>query len=90
MLGVYDLRYVGFLGAQPPSVKGLRPIELTDGEQGVIEFSGVSGHINVDCAPVFASKPAPTGSAATPDRATCHLIASPLLICRGPSDARAL
>ncbi|MBA2929890.1 hypothetical protein G9Q86_15050 [Pseudomonas sp. CCUG 57209] len=36
--GVYYLRHVGFLGAQPPSVKGLRPIELADGEQGVVEF----------------------------------------------------
>ncbi|WP_454868684.1 hypothetical protein [Pseudomonas farris] len=68
MLGVYDLRHVGFLGAQPPSVKGLRPIELTDGEQGLVEFCGVSVDINVDCAAVFASKPAPTGSASTPDR----------------------
>ena len=41
--GVYYLRHVGFLGAQPPSVKGLRPIELADGEQGVIEF-GDYGH----------------------------------------------
>jgi hypothetical protein len=39
-----------------------------DGEQVVIEFSGVSVDINVDCAAVFASKPAPSGSAATPDR----------------------
>lgn len=41
--GVYYLRHVGFLGAQPPAVKGLRPIELADGEQGVIEF-GDYGH----------------------------------------------
>ncbi|CAB5521207.1 peptidase [Pseudomonas putida] len=37
--GVYYLRHVGFLGAQPPSVKGLRPIELADAEEGVIEFA---------------------------------------------------
>lgn len=36
--GVYYLRHVGFLGAQPPSVKGLRPIELAEDEEGVIEF----------------------------------------------------
>lgn len=36
--GVYYLRHVGFLGAQPPAVKGLRPIELADGEEGVLEF----------------------------------------------------
>lgn len=37
--GVYYLRHVGFLGAQPPAVKGLRPIELAEGEPGIIEFS---------------------------------------------------
>ncbi|HGJ8963867.1 peptidase [Pseudomonas plecoglossicida] len=37
--GVYYLRHVGFLGAQPPSVKGLRPIELAEGEEGVVEFA---------------------------------------------------
>lgn len=36
--GVYYLRHVGFLGAQPPSVKGLRPIELAENEEGVVEF----------------------------------------------------
>ena len=41
--GIYYLRHVGFLGAQPPAVKGLRPIELAEGEQGVIEF-GDYGH----------------------------------------------
>lgn len=37
--GVYYLRHVGFLGAQPPAVKGLRAIELAEGEPGVIHFS---------------------------------------------------
>lgn len=37
--GVYYLRHVGFLGAQPPSVKGLRAPEFTDNEEGVIEFA---------------------------------------------------
>ncbi len=36
--GVYYLRHVGFLGAQPPAVKGLRSPEFADGEQGVVEF----------------------------------------------------
>jgi hypothetical protein len=36
--GVYYLRHVGFLGAQPPSVKGLRPIELAEDEEGIVEF----------------------------------------------------
>jgi len=37
--GTYYLRHVGFLGAQPPAVKGLKPIAFADGEEGVIEFS---------------------------------------------------
>ncbi len=45
--GVYYLRHVGFLGAQPPSVKGLRPIELAEGEEGVIEFGDFGDSISV-------------------------------------------
>lgn len=37
--GVFYLRHVGFLGAQPPAVKGLRAPEFADAEQGVIEFA---------------------------------------------------
>lgn len=39
--GVYYLRHVGFLGAQPPAVKGLRAPEFADEEAGVVtlEFS---------------------------------------------------
>ncbi|MEW5972330.1 MAG: peptidase [Pseudomonadota bacterium] len=37
--GVWYLRHVGFLGAQPPAVKGLRPAEFADGEDCVtVEF----------------------------------------------------
>ena len=36
--GVYYLRHVGFLGAQPPAVKGLKDAQFADGEAGVIEF----------------------------------------------------
>lgn len=36
--GVYYLRHVGFLGAQPPSVKGLKQVEFADSEQGIVEF----------------------------------------------------
>lgn len=36
--GVYYLRHVGFLGAQPPAVKGLKPAEFADAEDGVVEF----------------------------------------------------
>jgi hypothetical protein len=37
--GVFYLRHVGFLGAQPPAVKGLRNPSFADGEQGVLTFS---------------------------------------------------
>jgi hypothetical protein len=30
--GVYYLRHIGFLGAQPPAVKGLKPIEFADAD----------------------------------------------------------
>ena len=37
--GVYYLRHVGFLGAQPPAVKGLREVAFAEAEEGVVEFS---------------------------------------------------
>lgn len=37
--GVYYLRHVGFLGAQPPAVKGLRSPQFSEAESGVVEFS---------------------------------------------------
>lgn len=39
--GIYYLRHVGFLGAQPPAVKGLRNPAFADDEDGVVtlEFS---------------------------------------------------
>jgi len=36
--GTLYLRHVGFLGAQPPAVKGLRDVSFADDEAGVIEF----------------------------------------------------
>lgn len=41
--GVYYLRHVGFLGAQPPALKGLRPVSFGAGEEGIIEFAGMPG-----------------------------------------------
>src|SRR5690606_14253546 len=35
--GVYYLRHVGFLGAQPPAVKGLKAVELAAGDEDVVE-----------------------------------------------------
>lgn len=37
--GTYYLRHVGFLGAQPPAVKGLRDVAFAETEPGVVEFS---------------------------------------------------
>lgn len=37
--GVLSLRHVGFLGAQPPAVKGLREVAFGDSEEGVVEFA---------------------------------------------------
>jgi hypothetical protein len=37
--GVYYLRHVGFLGAQPPAVKGLKQVEFAGSESGTVEFS---------------------------------------------------
>ncbi len=36
--GTWYLRHVGFLGAQPPAVKGLKPVELSAGEIGAVTF----------------------------------------------------
>lgn len=37
--GVYYLRHVGFLGAQPPAVKGLQQASFAANETGIVEFS---------------------------------------------------
>ncbi|MDT1547174.1 peptidase, partial [Escherichia coli] len=37
--GVLYLRHVGFLGAQPPSVKGLKQVSFSEQEEGVVEFA---------------------------------------------------
>ncbi|WP_275100142.1 peptidase [Sedimenticola hydrogenitrophicus] len=34
--GVYYLRHVGFLGAQPPAVKGLKAVEFADEADGIV------------------------------------------------------
>ena len=43
--GVYYLRHVGFLGAQPPAVKGLQPVEFADDGEGcvTVEFAESPG-----------------------------------------------
>ena len=44
--GVYYLRHVGFLGAQPPAIKGLKPVEFNEAEIGVINFADMDDIIN--------------------------------------------
>lgn len=36
--GTLYLRHVGFLGAQPPAIKGLKEVEFNEAEEGVVEF----------------------------------------------------
>ena len=37
--GVFYLRHVGFLGAQPPAVKGLKAVSFAAAEEGIVEFA---------------------------------------------------
>jgi hypothetical protein len=37
--GVLYLRHVGFLGAQPPGIKGLKAVAFAEGEGGIADFS---------------------------------------------------
>ena len=37
--GTLYLRHVGFLGAQPPSIKGLKQVSFGESEEGVVEFA---------------------------------------------------
>lgn len=40
--GTLYLRHVGFLGAMPPALKGLKDVQFNEAEQGVVEFADVS------------------------------------------------
>lgn len=40
--GTLYLRHVGFLGAMPPAIKGLKDVQFSEQEQGVVEFGDVS------------------------------------------------
>lgn len=52
--GRWHLRHVGFLGAQPPAVKGLKPVEFADGDDPAAAVD-----IEID----FAESAAPRGHA---------------------------
>lgn len=53
--GVYYLRHVGFLGAEPPAIKGLRAPEFSDAADGVVEFSELNfnGYDDLSIARLF-------------------------------------
>ena len=39
------LRHVGFLGAAPPAIKGLEPVQFSEDEQGVVEFNEIANTV---------------------------------------------
>lgn len=42
--GQWALRHVGFLGAQPPGVKGLKAVSFAEHEEGVVTFGELPGY----------------------------------------------
>ena len=44
--GVYYLRHVGFLGAQPPAVKGLAPVQFADDGGDCVSFEFAESDVN--------------------------------------------
>lgn len=52
--GIYYLRHVGFLGAQPPAIKGMRHPSFSDTEEGVLTFGELDAPLT---PPVFPSPP---------------------------------
>lgn len=51
--GVYYLRHVGFLGAQPPAVSGLRSAEFAAGDEGFVEFAELPWWYHRNVASMF-------------------------------------
>lgn len=52
--GTLYLRHVGFLGAQPPSIKGLKQVSFGEKEEGVVEFADWSDITNASLWAVCA------------------------------------
>lgn len=42
--GQWALRHVGFLGAQPPGIKGLKAVSFAEHEEGVVTFGELPGY----------------------------------------------
>lgn len=55
--GVLMLRHVGFLGAMPPAVKGLKQVEFSDDEQGIVDFCDSE---QAPCTQVHSEQPIST------------------------------
>ena len=51
--GTLYLRHVGFLGAMPPALKGLKDVSFNESEQGVVEFGDVSPWTLSNIAGIF-------------------------------------
>jgi hypothetical protein len=51
--GKWALRHVGFLGAQPPGVKGLRAVSFAETEEGVVTFGELPGYAGSTIASLF-------------------------------------
>lgn len=52
--GKWGLRHVGFLGAQPPGVKGLRAVSFAEAEEGVVTFGELPGYAGSYIARLFS------------------------------------
>ena len=65
--GVYYLRHVAFLGAQPPAIKGLRPAEFAEADDCItIEFSEAPA---ADPVPEPTTEPSQEETTVTPEEA---------------------
>lgn len=51
--GKLYLRHVGFLGAMPPAIKGLKDIQFNEAEEGILEFADVSPYTFSTISRVF-------------------------------------
>lgn len=64
--GVYTLNHVGFLGAQPPAIKGLQAIEFADGAAFVAHELDYAEEPAAPAAPAPAPETPPTTPATPP------------------------
>lgn len=80
--GVYYLRHVGLLGAQPPAIKGLRPIAFADDRAGVVAFDIDQGEVafadepggDTQAEPSSATQAEDKGPAMEPERPLLRIL----------------